>query len=248
MPYRSTGGWPINDCICSKTATGSGALPDTTQPGTAQRRRQLPARRRSGTTPSARRSTSCRRLRRTPAESACRCGSSVTRRAARRTYRAPVRARGTAASRAPSVSSGVHSHASASPSRSAATARARQHDTLRQPGRARGVHDQRGGLRRRLGASPIRLAADRDPRQVDLGPLRIADRRRRAGVAQHVLAFHRPGVGGHRHHGDTGDRDRPRRRSPCRVCWRARNATAGMPSSRSATAFARRASCAHDTD
>ena len=30
MPYRSTGAWPINDCICSNTATGSGALPETT--------------------------------------------------------------------------------------------------------------------------------------------------------------------------------------------------------------------------
>ncbi len=29
MPYRSTGTWPTVADICSKTATGSGALPDT---------------------------------------------------------------------------------------------------------------------------------------------------------------------------------------------------------------------------
>ena len=58
-----------------------------------------------------------------PVESACRCGSDVSRRATHRARRAPIRARGTAAARAPACRPGVHCHASASPSRSAATAR-----------------------------------------------------------------------------------------------------------------------------
>ncbi len=104
-----------------------------------------------------------------------------------------------------SVSSGVHCHASANPSRSAATAR---RDSTTPFGRPvvpdvymiNAVASAPGSA-----TCPLLLTIDSHLGQGHVRPLRVTDGCGRAGVAQHVLAFHRPGIGGQGHHRNSGD-------------------------------------------
>ena len=190
--------------MCSNTATGSGALPDTTRraPRNADRERRL------GTDPRPHGGYAevhrAARPPRTPAASACRCGSTAIRRAARRARRAPAHARGTAAGRAPACRRVSIARPRPRPSRSAATARRDSTTPFGRPVVPEVYMINAVEHRAGLGARPVASPIDRYLRQRDLGPLRITDGRRRARVAQHVFAFHRPGVGGHRHHGHSG--------------------------------------------
>ena len=92
-----------------------------------------------------------------------------------------------------------------------------QHHALGRAGGAGGVHDQRGGIRRRLGVAVPRpgVQPHRDVRQAVglVGPL--PQPRLRAGVGEDVAAFGGAHVGGNRDGGHTGDQatgDRQHRR------------------------------------
>ncbi len=81
------------------------------------------------------------------------------------------------------------------------------HHALGRTGGARGVDDQRGRVRRRLGVAMPRpgVQAHRDVGQV-VGLLRLLPQPRlRAGVGEDVTAFGGADVGGHRDDGHPGD-------------------------------------------
>ena len=246
MPYRSTGAWPVSRRACRTPAPAAARCPTPAAgPTTALARRRR--RRRPATTPSAPRSTAIPAGgRHTPAG----VGFPVC------TKRFPIRSDPSRPSTRPCtwnsgspctrVSSGVHCHASASASMSAAIARRLSTHALGRPGRAGGVHDQRGGVRRRFGVAVPRTRVQpyRDVRQAlrFVGPL--AQPRLRTGVGEDVSPFGRADVGGHRddrHPGDqaAGDGQHGRRRS----AWRAPRPAAHRRRVRPPTSRRRRGRC-----